>query len=383
MSNDEFFNNLKQWSERKHRLLENYLHPFVAKTGNRSKEVHCIDAFAGAARYEDGKEGSPLLLARLANTSAAWTNPVSLKLTNIEAKKPHYESLCRETVAWVEKGVVTNLHGKFSELVPKIVDRIQQYPAFFFIDPYGPTDIPFNSLLPILERDVRATELFINFNVNGLRRLADCLHTREDSKADPVAIQKIVSHVTAILGSDVWKYYFEQNVNDDKRDQKLLSMYVNNLARYNYHVTAYPIRQALDSAPKYYMIYCTRHIDGVDLMSNFIRQEEDALVGESVNASAPLFEILNPLYIERQERINNLRKAIVEYFSVTKQATRKTCRQSLVKKFFGLYLTKDYAAVVKSLLDEGVIQSLDGRKRINDDVPLLIASTVKGETNGR
>ncbi len=374
MSTDKFFDALKQWSERKHRLLEKYLHPFTAKTGSRFKDVFCIDAFAGAARYGDDREGSPLLLARLADTAANWSRPVSLKLINVEAKKSHYDSLCHETAEWVERGVVTNLHGEFSDLITTILNQIRHHPAFFFIDPYGTTKIPFSCLLPILERNVSATELFINFNVNGLRRLADCFHARGDSKANPEALLKTVNHVTAFLGSDTWKYYFENAVKDSERDKKLLSIYMDSLTRYGYHVAAYPIRQTFDSAPKYYMIFCTRHIDGVDLMSNFIRMEEDTLLGETVDKSTPLFDIFNPVALDRQERLNSLRTDIVNYFSTAKQTTRNSCRKALVTKNFGLYLTKEYTAVFQSLFDEGIIKVVDGRKRINENTLLCLTS---------
>ncbi len=81
MVQDKFFKRVQRWSERKHRLLEKYLAPFSAKVGSWAKEIYCIDAFAGAARYEDGREGSPLLMARLSDKSAKRRSPLELKLS--------------------------------------------------------------------------------------------------------------------------------------------------------------------------------------------------------------------------------------------------------------------------------------------------------------
>lgn len=63
MDTKEFFDKLKPWSKRKHRLLEKYLPPFSAKvaTTTQNREIFCIDGFAGAAKYEDGSEGSPIV----------------------------------------------------------------------------------------------------------------------------------------------------------------------------------------------------------------------------------------------------------------------------------------------------------------------------------
>lgn len=45
MSTREFFQQLKPWSERKHRLLRKYLPPFIAKVARatRDREIYCVD----------------------------------------------------------------------------------------------------------------------------------------------------------------------------------------------------------------------------------------------------------------------------------------------------------------------------------------------------
>lgn len=79
MKTDEFFDKLKPWSKRKHRLLGKYLPPFSAKVARATpnREIYCVDGFAGAAKYEDGSEGSPLLIAKFSDECARWRNPNS------------------------------------------------------------------------------------------------------------------------------------------------------------------------------------------------------------------------------------------------------------------------------------------------------------------
>ncbi|CAN5417507.1 hypothetical protein BH20ACI1_BH20ACI1_17150 [soil metagenome] len=95
MGNEEFFDKLKPWSKRKHRLLGKYLKPFIAKVASTTsnREIYCIDAFAGTAKYEDGSAGSPLLMAQLSDECAKWKNPVTLKIINVESNTKNYESL--------------------------------------------------------------------------------------------------------------------------------------------------------------------------------------------------------------------------------------------------------------------------------------------------
>ena len=74
MKNNDFFDNIKTWSKRKHRLLEKYLPPFTAKVASTTstRRVYCVDAFAGAAKYDDGSEGSPILMAKFSDVCASW-----------------------------------------------------------------------------------------------------------------------------------------------------------------------------------------------------------------------------------------------------------------------------------------------------------------------
>ena len=58
-----FFDNLRDHSEVKHRILASFLTPWAAKLGStfrgRSGVIWYVDGFAGAGKYGDGRDGSP------------------------------------------------------------------------------------------------------------------------------------------------------------------------------------------------------------------------------------------------------------------------------------------------------------------------------------
>src|SRR5947209_19440015 len=114
---DDFFANLKIWSKRKHRLLGKYLPPFSAKVGSWAKVIYCVDGFAGAAKYEDGSPGSPLMMAQLADDCASWRRPVTLRLINVENDPVNYKSLKDITQPWESKGSVTNIRTHCGDLI--------------------------------------------------------------------------------------------------------------------------------------------------------------------------------------------------------------------------------------------------------------------------
>jgi three-Cys-motif partner protein len=368
---DKFFANPKVWSKRKHRLLGKYLPPFSAKVGSWAKLIYCVDGFAGAAKYDDGSPGSPLMMAQLADKCASWRRPVNLRLINVENNPDNYKSLKHITQSWESKGIVTNLEGQFGDLVPAVLSTISNNPAFFFIDPYGPTYVLFSHLLPILKREQRATELIINFDADGLRRIADTMHSRTSTQRAVKAALTNIENVTEILGSDQWKNpYREGNLPTQEREKILLRLYMENIAKYDYTVTAYPIRKSIKDTPKYFLVYCTRHPDGVVLMNNFIREEEDSLLEEAtVDVYQPKFplEEFNELQQEIIGRRKELSILLFEYLEKHSLTTRGQIRKYFSFQRFGDFSDKDYNAVIKDLLDANRLLPRHGKKRINDD----------------
>lgn len=366
---DDFFESLKAWSVRKHRLLKKYLPVFNNKVGSWASKIHVIDGFAGPAKYEDGAEGSPLLIARLVEEAPKR----KVNIINVECKAAHYASLCKETKKWVEDGIITNKKGKFGDLTSDIIREIGNDPAFFFIDPYGPVDVPFAALEKILQRSQSTTELIINFNLNGLRRLGDDIRSTSQDERVIKAIKGIVNQVNCILGSNEWQSIFTNSKSSDEEEEWLLNYYMAKIARYNYSIVAYPIRQSLLNMPKYYLLFCTRHKDGISLMNRFVREEEDLILEEYYEKTSPLIS-KESIEIEVESRRKELRQLIIQYMSKEKKTTRGLIKKHFTNKRFGCFHEKDYNNVVKYLINDEKIQPQDGRKIINDETILNFVS---------
>lgn len=378
MDKDKFFSSPKVWSKRKHRLLGKYLPPFSAKLGSRATLIYCIDGFAGAAKYDDGSPGSPLMMAQISDRCASWKRPVDLRLINVESDPENYKSLKHITQQWESKGIVTNLPGEFENSVIPILSIISNNPALFFIDPYGPTYVRFSHLLPILTRGQRATEIIINFDVDGLRRIADTIHSKAFTERAQKASLTNIKNVTDIIGSNEWEEPFRTgDVSTQERENILLRLYMEKLAKYGYTVAAYPIRKSIKDSPKYFLVYCTRHSDGIVLMSNFIREEEDKLLEEAtVDINQPKFpsEEFDELQQEINRRRNELSSMALNYLREHAETTRGGIRKYFSFQHFGVFSDKDYNAVVKELIDANKLLPRHGKKRINDDEPLRFVS---------
>jgi three-Cys-motif partner protein len=373
MPSSDFFAGRKRWSERKHRLLGKYLPPFIAKVAytTSAREIFIVDGFAGAARYDDGSKGSPVLIAEFSDVCRTWQNPATLRLINVEADKGNegiFESLENETRSWVADGRVVNIRQDFATAVPDVLRIIGNAPSLFFIDPFGPTDLTFDSLRPILSRKSAVTELIINFDQDGLRRIVDAaLSPNTDHKT----AETNAKNISGIIGGDKWREQIEgATLTSLQAEQVLLTEYTQNLAEFGFYVVAYPIRESLESNPKYHFVYCTRHPDGLMLMNDFIREEEDELYGEHVEENIPLFAEESSLTNEIATRRARLKGILQKRIESKDLFTRGQLKDELVILYFGHFHGKDYNSVTQELINAGTITVPSGKKRINDDEPL-------------
>lgn len=376
MSKNKFFKKLKPWSKRKHRILGKYLPPFTAKVASRirQREIFCIDGFAGSAKYADEQAGSPLITAQFSEKCITWKDPVFLKIINVEANKKNFASLQNITQEWENNGIVININKKFSDAVSQILALIGDAPALFFIDPFGPTAIHFSCLEPIFKRSQQMTELIINFDVDGLRRIIDAALS---FKTDSTVAEKQLANAIATLGSRICIDKLKDiSLSTEQREKILLDDYAQRLNKFGYKVLAYPIREAELKTPKYYLICCTRHDEGVKLLNNFFRQEEDDLILESHSPdSNPMFPEMNIADSIRKERREKLRKLLPSFLSRNHKITRKQIMHHFIKNHFGKFDDKDYRAVVQELVNAEILIAEHGKKKINDDVLL----TYKGQ----
>lgn len=368
MGNEEFFDSLKPWSKRKHRLLGKYLKPFIAKVASTTsnREIYCIDAFAGTAKYEDGSVGSPLLMAQISEECAKWNNPVALKIINVEFNARNFESLQYMMRTWEERSVVTNINSQFDKAIPKILQQIGDAPALFFIDPFGSTSVYFSHLLPILRRNQKITELITNFDTDGLYRIA-CASISEKTEAKTAETD--AQRVIDIVGSNTWQGQFlSKKISTKQGENILLEEYSDNLNKFGYNVVRYPIRETLDKKPKYHFVYCTRHSDGIDLMNDFIREEEDLLYGEHIESELPLFQEEVSLAKEEILRREKLYPIMKDFLEKQSRVTRKQVIRNLVSKHFGSFHSRDYRAIFKEFINSKLLKTTDDKTKIDNRI---------------
>ena len=160
----------KAWSQIKHQILGNYLSLFLGKLGLTRRPVYYVAGFAGPGRLEDGSEGSPLLAARLATEPRQKSRAGLLHCINVEAVASTFANLEQVTAPYVKGGLVANHHGRFEDLLPKILRSIGDATAFFFIDPFGTKGAEIETLKCIASRTGKS-EVLVRYDDTRVKRL--------------------------------------------------------------------------------------------------------------------------------------------------------------------------------------------------------------------
>jgi three-Cys-motif partner protein len=163
----EFFTDLKEWSERKLAILEQYLDPFVKILGS---QVYYVDAFAGAGIYEDGAKGSAIRAAEHAQKYQLAGKRYSLHCINIEANPANYQSLQKNTASFDD--LVTNLSGRFADNVDTVLHITDRSPVLCFLDPCGVKGIDAWHVIQRIIHRQAPTDIWIRFDHATLLRLA-------------------------------------------------------------------------------------------------------------------------------------------------------------------------------------------------------------------
>ncbi len=245
----------------KHAIIDQYATPFASKTGSTSigNRVAFIDGYAGPGRYEDGQEGSGAMLLRKAHELAGF--PRKLELHFVEDDAATVARL-REVIQLEGSGVTASVtDGDIAEHLPGLLQKCEGIPLFVYLDPCGLV-IPMDEVARIFERPrglgAPATEVLINLTAH-LRRFAGMLGT-------PSALEASLLRVDAVCGGDWWRDAWLNELPDkDAAEAAVVAGYAEELRKRigGAGTWTVDVRRRADLKPIYYLIFATRHIDGM------------------------------------------------------------------------------------------------------------------------
>jgi len=147
MSNTrEFFKEKRDWSIFKDDLLKNYLIPYFAKLLATRRDIIFIDGFAGKGKFEDGTNGSPLIVA-------TRIHPYFIDYLYANELKKNLQDKSMSVVA-----------GDYRIEVPKILSGAHNKNIFLYVDPFGIKYLDFSIFTNLPSAQANSYELLLNLN---------------------------------------------------------------------------------------------------------------------------------------------------------------------------------------------------------------------------
>lgn len=367
------FKKLRDWSERKHAILREYLPTFCRAISGQARggPIWYIDGYAGAGIYYDtenpnapGADGSPVLAARITEQL-----PYNIQCINVEEDEENFDSLQRETAQFAH---VENIGNDFNAVVDDILARVAKSPALFFLDSFGTKELPMEGLVDRIAMRKSPTDILLRYATGAVRRLA------ASYEKDPIRGGANALNLDKWFRGQEWRPLIEQYTGND-RDDALLNYYLRQLVSISNgrlkFACAYPIRST-DGVTKYHLVFATGDRLGMKLMSDILyaaetkyAQEHEAHRNEKElarrNGQLSLFDPPAPdLDAELSKRIAGLKQAILDQVQQGGQRWEfDNLRCTLIERgWFAQFSEKDFRAACKELHAAGKIERISSGK---------------------
>jgi hypothetical protein len=351
-----FFDEPREASRIKLRLLEKYLVPWTAKVGSTAPggRLCVVDGFAGQGDYDDGTPGSPRLIldqARAAGREYGYRiGCVFVDMKNAHATK--LKALCRQYED-VEGCVI---HGDFWKNIDEIRRLVDGRPLLTLVDPFGVKSLDYERI-GILVNGSRKCDLVVTFVDSAAARIAGSY---------PLDIAKAIG--------------------PRKDDEEFAATFARNMASKGRFLAGgrFPIHQSIDREKKYELVVFSRSHHAYELWNNFMTTEwrkqrtarthkqfppQRALAGmaewadasdaqeDVANAADEMLAWLRLRANPSFTRIETIREFVVHRFAAFNTSTLKR----------GLTLLEDRGSVS---CESKVVRNIDQRRWRLTDAPL-------------
>ena len=242
----------------KHMILKEYLKAWFPILGHTHDEIIYLDGFAGPGKYKKGEPGSPVIAIQTAIEHPSIHKFGTIRFIFIEEEKIYGECLKKELKQKfrnLQPNIVYEVEiGNFSEVLPKKLDEIkkrikQVTPILAFIDPFGYSDTPADSIDKLLEND--KCEILLTFMTQFINRF--------------VEMKQYESIFNKLFGKNAWEEV-KAIKEDENRLNLLTDIYVRQLKEKGF-IYVRPFKMIDNSRKRLYdLIFVTKNKKGLEKM---------------------------------------------------------------------------------------------------------------------
>jgi len=254
-------------------ILEGYLHAWfpIFGRGKGRFDLLYVDGFAGPGEYTNHSAGSPIAALRSATkaldaSGAAWTAG-TIHCAFIEHHKDRFNHLTERIAPFEGKSrLQIHLHQKwFVDGIAELKQQMPQafsgaWPLFVFVDPFGATGVPFETVASILGSP--RSEVLINFDADAIARIFQAGSSASHERL-----------LNEIFGDDSWKTTLSESSQFSTLYRTILELYKARLrslpnVRYVFSFEMSKSGRVLD----YALIFASQHPTGLEKMKEAMQR---------------------------------------------------------------------------------------------------------------
>lgn len=271
-----FFEQKREWSILKDQILNEYLTPYLAKILCTRRPTRLVDCFAGKGRFDDGTDGSPLIIAKHIAMEKHRNHAIDLRGIFIERK--YAVDLLSNLAGYPSCEV---LDDDYEQCIQRFLAQHRNIERnyFFYVDPYGIKCLDFHYFEQLKAVGFQSLEILVNLNTTGFLRegcrildytrelpdWANELSYEEDRKNSP-------ARMDAVAGGTYWREILSEFQNGAitffKAEERFAAEYTRRVRSILPFVVHVAIKDRSRHLPKYRLIFATNHRDGLILMTD-------------------------------------------------------------------------------------------------------------------
>jgi three-Cys-motif partner protein len=293
----------------KHTILRKYLGAWLPIIVSTEKRILIVDGFAGPGVYENGEEGSPIIILKEVLAHPRFRDDVSVEVNCLFIELD--QRVAAELKAQIEalKGflpfppwlkVYQEGGGAFDKVLTEILNQIgpgeQLIPTFAFIDPFGIKGVPLETVSRLVKNP--KAEVLITWMFEAMERWAKTPEFRP--------------HLDAMFGGDEWNPIVTQKSGGDLLTD-LSNLYERKLREVAElkHIRTFEMKNN-GNRTEYLLFFGTNHPKGLSKMKDAM-WKVDPLGGET------FFDRTDPnqmmLIGEGSQVASQLRKMLLTHFT--------------------------------------------------------------------
>lgn len=243
-------------TQKKHAILKRYWEAWLPIMGSWNGRILFIDGFAGPGEYKGGEDGSPLIVLKAARDHTYKVKGEVLFLF-IERDKPRAEHLS-QTIKELTPPLPSNfkyevVNGTFDDKMTSVLNYLDEQrkklaPSFVFIDPFGFSHTPFNTIARILQNP--RSEVLVTFMYEEINRFL--AHPDQPENYD------------ALFGTSEWRKAIDINQPEQRR-RFIHDLYLNQLRKLAKFVRSFEMLNK-GNRTDYFLFFATNQSLGLEKM---------------------------------------------------------------------------------------------------------------------